>query len=91
LVTDSWPMRIGPIRWPTELTTLATPFDAMLTRLEHSLTRLAHCAADLAHDLRTPINNRMGEAEIPRAAPAHLPKLFDRFYRVDPARCATPG
>ncbi len=56
--------RIGPVRWPQELTALATTFDAMLDRLEDSFTRLAQFSADLAHELRTPINNLMGEAEI---------------------------
>jgi two-component system, OmpR family, heavy metal sensor histidine kinase CusS len=56
--------RIGPVRWPTELTALAATFDEMLTRLEHSFTRLAQFSVDLAHELRTPINNLMGEAEV---------------------------
>ena len=56
--------RIGPVRWPTELTALATTFDAMLTRLEDSFTRLSQFSVDLAHELRTPINNLMGEAEV---------------------------
>jgi len=56
--------RIGPVRWPTELTALATTFDAMLTRLEDAFTRLSQFSVDLAHELRTPINNLMGEAEV---------------------------
>jgi two-component system heavy metal sensor histidine kinase CusS len=56
--------RIGPVRWPAELTALAATFDAMLTRLEDSFTRLAQFSVDLAHELRTPINNLMGEAEV---------------------------
>jgi two-component system heavy metal sensor histidine kinase CusS len=56
--------RIGPVRWPKELTALATTFDAMLTRLEDSFTRLSQFSVDLAHELRTPINNLMGEAEV---------------------------
>src|SRR5215510_4896772 len=43
--------RIGPVRWPTELTALAATFDAMLTRLEDSFTRLAQFSVDLAHEL----------------------------------------
>src|SRR5207244_9308870 len=61
--------RIGPVHWPTELTALATTFDAMLTRLEDSFTRLSQFSVDLAHELRTPINNLMGEAEVALARP----------------------
>ncbi len=56
--------RIDPAQWPKELTTLATAFNAMLSRLEGSFTRLLQFSADLAHELRTPINNLMGEAEV---------------------------
>ncbi len=56
--------RIGPARWPKELTALATAFDEMLNRLEDSFTQLSQFSADLAHELRTPINNLMGEAEV---------------------------
>jgi two-component system, OmpR family, heavy metal sensor histidine kinase CusS len=43
---------------------LATEFDAMLQRLEDSFQRLSQFSADIAHELRTPINNLMGEAEV---------------------------
>ncbi len=56
--------RIGSGHWPQELTTLATAFDEMLGRLEDSFTQLSRFSADLAHELRTPINNLMGEAEV---------------------------
>jgi two-component system, OmpR family, heavy metal sensor histidine kinase CusS len=56
--------RIGPVRWPRELTALATTFDEMLMRLEDSFARLSQFSVDLAHELRTPINNLMGEAEV---------------------------
>ncbi len=56
--------RIEPTRWPRELRTLAEAFDQMLGRLEDSFTRLTQFSADLAHELRTPINNLMGEAEV---------------------------
>jgi two-component system heavy metal sensor histidine kinase CusS len=61
--------RIGPVRWPKELTALATTFDEMLTRLEDSFTRLSQFSVDLAHELRTPINNLMGEAEVALTRP----------------------
>jgi two-component system heavy metal sensor histidine kinase CusS len=56
--------RIGPVRWPKELTDLAMTFDEMLSRLEGSFTRLSQFSVDPAHELRTPINNLMGEAEV---------------------------
>ncbi|MCL5791911.1 MAG: heavy metal sensor histidine kinase [Deltaproteobacteria bacterium] len=56
--------RINPARWPMELTVLASAFDDMLVRLEDSFERLSQFSADLAHELRTPINNLMGETEV---------------------------
>jgi two-component system heavy metal sensor histidine kinase CusS len=56
--------RVNPARWPRELTALATAFDQMLDRLEKSFARLSQFSADLAHELRTPINNLMGEADL---------------------------
>jgi two-component system, OmpR family, heavy metal sensor histidine kinase CusS len=56
--------RIEPARWPTELRPLAASFDDMLGRLEDSFTRLSQFSADLAHELRTPIGNMLGEAQV---------------------------
>jgi len=56
--------RIGTMQWPKELVSLASAFDNMLQRLEDSFIRLSQFSADLAHELRTPINNLMGEAEV---------------------------
>src|SRR5574341_323483 len=56
--------RIAGTQWPAELAKLAAAFDAMLDRLEDSFTRLSQFSADLAHELRTPINNLRGEAEV---------------------------
>jgi len=56
--------RTHPSRWPAELSTLAGAFDEMLDRLEASFNRLEQFSADLAHELRTPINNLMGETEV---------------------------
>src|SRR5439155_7096468 len=55
---------IEPARWPRELQPLAVSFDAMLGRLEDSFTRLSQFSADLAHELRTPIGNMIGEAQV---------------------------
>jgi two-component system heavy metal sensor histidine kinase CusS len=56
--------RISARAWPRELTTLATEFDEMLARLEDTFNRLSQFSADIAHELRTPINNLMGEVEV---------------------------
>src|SRR5438477_13020414 len=53
--------RISARGWPTELISLATEFDGMLGRLEDTFNRLSQFSADIAHELRTPINNLMGE------------------------------
>ncbi|HTW36975.1 MAG TPA: heavy metal sensor histidine kinase [Steroidobacteraceae bacterium] len=56
--------RLGPAAWPKELVALATEFDHMLERLQEAFERLSQFSADLAHELRTPINNLMGEAQV---------------------------
>ena len=56
--------RIGSAEWPPELVHVARSFDDMLQRLEASFLQLSRLSADLAHELRTPINNLMGEAEV---------------------------
>jgi two-component system heavy metal sensor histidine kinase CusS len=50
--------------WPQELIALATEFDHMLERLQEAFERLSRFSADLAHELRTPIHNLMGEAQV---------------------------
>ncbi len=56
--------RVTPGDWPGELKPLAIAFDDMLKRLDDSFTRLSQFSADLAHELRTPIANMMGEAQV---------------------------
>jgi two-component system heavy metal sensor histidine kinase CusS len=56
--------RAAPTGWPRELQPLARAFDEMLARLEDSFTRLSQFSADLAHELRTPIANILGEAQV---------------------------
>lgn len=56
--------RIGAAGWPEELQSLSHAFDEMLSRLEDSFNRLAQFSADLAHELRTPVANLRGEAEV---------------------------
>ena len=61
---DQLKERMGSTGWPRELQPLAIAFDQMLTRLDDSFTRLSQFSADLAHELRTPIANMMGEAQV---------------------------
>ena len=49
---------------PTELSDLASAFNAMLARLEDSFRRLSHFSSDLAHELRTPVGNLVTETEV---------------------------
>jgi two-component system heavy metal sensor histidine kinase CusS len=70
--------RIGSTHWPQELTALAEAFDGMLNRLEDSFARLSQFSADMAHELRTPINNLMGEAEVSLSKP----RTTEEYQRV---------
>jgi two-component system heavy metal sensor histidine kinase CusS len=56
--------QLEPADWPKELSALASAFNAMLVRLAKSFAQLTQFSADLAHELRTPINNLMGETEV---------------------------
>ena len=56
--------RIMAEGYPYELATLALTFNNMLDGLEDSFERISRFSADIAHDLRTPVNNIRGEAEV---------------------------
>ncbi len=56
--------RLDPKSWPKELSILASSFNNMLDRIEEGVNRLSQFSGDLAHELRTPINNLIGESEI---------------------------
>lgn len=64
--------RVGKTTWPRELHPVAAAFDEMLARLENSFTKLSQFSADLAHELRTPISNIRGEAEVTLTRPRTL-------------------
>lgn len=49
---------------PSELADLAATFNGMLDRLEESFDRLSRFSSDIAHELRTPLQNLRGEAEV---------------------------
>ncbi|HSW70103.1 MAG TPA: heavy metal sensor histidine kinase [Gammaproteobacteria bacterium] len=64
ITVTSLHQRIDPKSWPRELNSLGRAFNAMLGRIENAVLHLTQFSGDLAHELRTPINNLMGEAEI---------------------------
>ncbi len=70
--------RLDEAHVPPELKRLAAAFNAMLTRLEDSFGRLADFSSDLAHELRTPINNLMGQTQVALTRP----RTVDDYRRV---------
>lgn len=54
---------------PHELLDSGIAFNHMLDRLESSFKRLSEFSSDLAHDLRTPVNNLLGEAQVALSRP----------------------
>ncbi len=61
--------RLSVERTPTELVESTLAFNRMLDRLEAAFKRLSEFSSDLAHDLRTPINNLLGEAQVALSKP----------------------
>jgi two-component system heavy metal sensor histidine kinase CusS len=56
--------RISVARVPSELAALVVSLNAMLARVEQGFQRLSRFTADLAHDMRTPLSNMRGAAEV---------------------------
>jgi two-component system heavy metal sensor histidine kinase CusS len=79
--------RVPPAEWPRELQPVAIAFDDMLDRLEDSFTRLAQFSADLAHELRTPLANIRGEAEVALARP-RSPNEYEAVIESSVTECA---
>jgi two-component system, OmpR family, heavy metal sensor histidine kinase CusS len=78
--------RVPPTRWPRELRPVAIAFDDMLDRLEDSFTRLSQFSADLAHELRTPIANILGEAQVTLTRP-RAPDEYREVIESTVAEC----
>lgn len=72
ITASSLHQRIDPQLWPQELKSLGMAFNQMLERIETAFSHLLQFSADLAHELRTPINNLLGETEIVLSRPHSL-------------------
>ena len=57
---------------PKELGDLILAFNDSLERLENSFNRLSAFSSDIAHELRTPINNLLGETEVMLSRPREM-------------------
>ena len=78
--------RVPPTEWPRELQPVAIAFDDMLDRLEDSFTRLSQFSADIAHELRTPLANIRGEAEVALTRP-RSPNEYEAVIESSVAEC----
>ncbi len=78
--------RVPAEEWPRELQPVALAFDGMLDRLEDSFTRLSQFSADIAHELRTPIANIRGEAEVALTRP-RSPNEYQAVIESSVAEC----
>ena len=74
---------------PTELVESAVAFNRMLDRLQGAIDRLSSFSSELAHDLRTPIGNLLGEAQValsrPRSAEEYravLESAVEEYERI---------
>jgi two-component system heavy metal sensor histidine kinase CusS len=54
---------------PVELVESTIAFNGMLDRLQNAFERLSAFSSDLAHDLRTPVGNLLGEAQVALSRP----------------------
>ncbi|MFL9868667.1 heavy metal sensor histidine kinase [Paraburkholderia fungorum] len=61
--------RITVARVPSELDALVNALNAMLERVDRGFQHLSRFTADLAHDMRTPLANMRGAAEVALARP----------------------
>ena len=56
--------RLSVVNMPQELSELAQGINFMLHRLDSGVQQLSQFSDDLAHELRSPINNLMGKAQV---------------------------
>jgi len=56
--------RLEAQRVPRELVPVIVSFNSMLDRLSKGFTQLGEVSTDMAHEMRTPINNMLGETQV---------------------------
>ena len=56
--------RLSAAAWPAELMDLVASFNSMLSRLDRAFQSLSRSSSNMAHEIRTPINNLIGEADV---------------------------
>ncbi|WP_085687629.1 MULTISPECIES: heavy metal sensor histidine kinase [unclassified Pseudomonas] len=56
--------RLDSLGTPRELQPMIESFNAMLDRLDRGVAQLSQVSTDMAHELRTPINNLLGETQV---------------------------
>ncbi len=78
--------RLESANLPSELAALADTFNEMLDRLEESFARLSQFSDDIAHELRTPVNNLRGVADV-----ALNKQRSDEEYREALSSCLEEG
>lgn len=64
VTTQDLTHRLNLERLPRELAELGQGFNVMLQRLDGGVQRLSQFSDDLAHELRSPISNLMGKAQV---------------------------
>ncbi|MBD0679924.1 heavy metal sensor histidine kinase [Pseudomonas sp. PSB11] len=64
VTTQDLDHRLSVVNMPQELSELAEGINFMLHRLDDGVQQLSQFSDDLAHELRTPINNLMGKAQV---------------------------
>lgn len=75
ITASSLHQKLHPDLWPSEIKQLGEAFNEMLARIEYSFSQLNQFSADLAHELRTPINNIMGQTEIALGSASSIENL----------------
>lgn len=73
VTTQDLTHRLSPDNLPRELAELAHSINFMLHRLDGGVQQLSQFSDDLAHELRSPITNLMGKAQVTlsRERPPH--------------------